>query len=273
MLRGVNWPEAEDFKQTLREKVGFLEAVQGQNPAYYLQAGRPDLGNPFALLVASQHRTVRPQNQNDRVYGIMQIYDLKLGKSSPSHMGDRAYTLEELKDQLGAALVTKYPIASQLIFQSKDCPDWKAWRANSAMRLPSEALTHWKYLTQRKHQVGKVEDYGYSARLEWTRNHPKYGKPRSLLIGCTLENGKLEEPLMDSEDTGATRYWKLDGMGIALILHAAGHDHNSTLHARMGVLLWKFWWLCEIAGDLPGSTLDFLQGRGEGWVEEEGYYG
>ncbi|KAK8103581.1 uncharacterized protein PG998_010614 [Apiospora kogelbergensis] len=201
-----NWPEAEVFKQRLREKIGFLEAVQRQKPGYYLHAGRPDLGNPFALLIASHHRTVRPENQNDRVYGIMQIYDLKLGKSSPFYRGDRNYTLEELKDQLAAALITKYPVASQLIIQSKGCPEWKAWRVNSAMSLPEEAFIHWKLSVSRQQQAGRIEEYG--TRVKLTPYHHK--SLNSLLIrfeGLTITLDEFARVLsgMGSDDLNTSQ--------------------------------------------------------------------
>ncbi|KAK8074099.1 hypothetical protein PG994_004998 [Apiospora phragmitis] len=84
-------------------------------------------GNPFSLLAASSRRN--PYSEVDRVYGIMQVFDLRLGKSAPEILAleEKArkkigFTLEELELQLAEALLLKYPIFSQLVLQSPACP-------------------------------------------------------------------------------------------------------------------------------------------------------
>jgi len=45
----------------------------------------------------------------DRVYGIMHVFDLQLGNSAPGYEA-RQHTVDELTDQLGHAILRKFPI-------------------------------------------------------------------------------------------------------------------------------------------------------------------
>lgn len=158
--------ELQGLREEITEKVGFLEAIRGQDFRVYLQneAGR---GNSLFLLTASHHRTVREDNINDKIYGIMQVYDFKLGKSSPHHRVGTEYSLEDLKDQLGAEILEKFPIASQLVVQSGNCPMDKAWRVNSEMTIPSVAVHYWRVMVPRS--IGALVS-SPSARLVAERN-------------------------------------------------------------------------------------------------------
>lgn len=94
------------------------------------------VGFPMNLLAASQHRQVGPNNREDRVYGIMQIFDLQLGKSSPTADPTHHFTLDELEDELGAALLEKYPVMSQMHTHTSRSTPGKAWRLSHASRIP-----------------------------------------------------------------------------------------------------------------------------------------
>ena len=54
----------------------------------------------------------------DRIYGIMQTFDLRLGTTSEGAENQK-FTLVELEDQLGAALIKKWPIRSQFHIHTK----------------------------------------------------------------------------------------------------------------------------------------------------------
>ena len=66
----------------------------------------------MGLLTAAGNRTSR--HEEDRVYGIMQVFDFKLGNSAPRMEVNRTFSLKELNDQLGAALLQKDPVLSQM---------------------------------------------------------------------------------------------------------------------------------------------------------------
>ena len=62
----------------------------------------------MGLLTAAGNRTTR--HEEDRVYGIMQVFECQLGNSASDIDENRTFSLEELNDQLGAALLEKAPI-------------------------------------------------------------------------------------------------------------------------------------------------------------------
>lgn len=92
---------------------------------------------PTALLTVSHHRRVGPKNQEDHVYGIMQVFNLKLGKSDPACPPGAHFSIEELQDQLGTALLEKYPIMSQLFIHEQVPGTGEGWRmgTRSVMRF------------------------------------------------------------------------------------------------------------------------------------------
>jgi len=93
-------------------------------------------GIPTMLLSASRNRKVGPKNANDRVYGIMQIFNLKLGVSAPGSPPSAVYDLETLEDQLGAKLMENSPVMSQLFTHSKPAPAGKGWRMGYHSKIP-----------------------------------------------------------------------------------------------------------------------------------------
>ncbi|KAF1809214.1 hypothetical protein P152DRAFT_516830 [Eremomyces bilateralis CBS 781.70] len=102
---------------------------------------------PTILLRASQKRTVKTKRANDRVYGIMQVFNLKLGRSAPDCPPDREFDLNDLQDQLGAALIAKSPIMSQMFFHTKPVPPGKGWRIGPHVGIPKLASRMDAFLT------------------------------------------------------------------------------------------------------------------------------
>jgi Heterokaryon incompatibility protein (HET) len=100
------------------------------------------MGNPCGLLVAASKRVAK--REEDRIYAIMEVFGLKLGRSAPFAMRTD-FTLAELKDQLAVAILARYPIASQLIVQNRNCAPGKAWMISSTMTLPLEAHQFWAH--------------------------------------------------------------------------------------------------------------------------------
>lgn len=105
--------------------------------------------HPMAILAAAHRRTT--QRENDRVYGIMQIFGLQLGKSRPGTPTGRGdpFTLPELEDELGAALLHHYPVLSQLHVHARDAGAGRGWRQGRWSRpvvIRSEGVEGSRYL-------------------------------------------------------------------------------------------------------------------------------
>jgi hypothetical protein len=98
--------------------------------------GYDDTGikNPNKGYSLAQHRvTKRPL---DRIYGIMQTYELRLGKSqNPAWDG----TLEDLVDELAESLVNRSPMLSQMFTHKISPPDGKSWRITQNIRIPPQS--------------------------------------------------------------------------------------------------------------------------------------
>ena len=90
----------------------------------------------MGLLAAARFRTTR--NEEDRVYGIMQVFEFQLGASAPDVDPNRVFGLKELLDQLGAALLDKKPILSQAI-ALRGHNLVKGWKLNRCSTIPAES--------------------------------------------------------------------------------------------------------------------------------------
>lgn len=145
-----NYKHRLECLETDISKIGILDSIKandtffGSSKNYHEVAW--SMGNPLSLLAASYER--RPSNADDEIYGIMQVFEFQLGRSSPEHRPGQTYTLEDLRDQLGAELMKIYPIASQLIVQGPCCATGKAWRVNNNISLPETAYWFWRCIIQ-----------------------------------------------------------------------------------------------------------------------------
>ena len=91
--------------------------------------------NSMLLLIAARHRhTRRPK---DRIYGIMQVYDFKLGTSAQP---DKEFTLEDLEFQLAAAHNTQSPVYAQMFIHTEVVDPGHCWRIIPSSRIPQELL-------------------------------------------------------------------------------------------------------------------------------------
>jgi hypothetical protein len=93
--------------------------------------------NPVVLYSAAGFRQTGPFNEDDRIYGIMQVFGLKLGKSvSPGVK----FSLPELEVQFAEAMNSKSPIWAQLFVHTRIQPAGRHWCISQSSRLP-ESLT------------------------------------------------------------------------------------------------------------------------------------
>lgn len=90
--------------------------------------------NPMELYRAATNR--KPSNDLDAVYGIMQIFEFRLGHSSLDTNTEAVFTLADLEDQLGAALMELSPVLSQCFRRqvpvSRKGENWRVSRLSSA---------------------------------------------------------------------------------------------------------------------------------------------
>lgn len=101
---------------------------------------------PLQALECAQFRT--SESELDRVYGIMQIFgdDFRVGKArvaSETHTAgaSHSFALLELEDELGALIVQRYTVISQLFQHDEPPVAGRAWRICGRASVP-EGMTH-----------------------------------------------------------------------------------------------------------------------------------
>ena len=92
--------------------------------------------NPIALYNTAQYR--RSSLDRDRVYGIQQVFGFRLGDSAPHVSKTKAKPVNRfvLEDQLGAAILVKYPVASQLHVFTEPVEEGRGWRVGASSVVP-----------------------------------------------------------------------------------------------------------------------------------------
>lgn len=103
-------------------------------------------GRALELLVGAQHR--QTTYARDRIYGIMQVFGFKLG-SSRRGCEHIIYSPEELKDQLGEALLREYPLQSQWHVFRAPAPAGMSWHISEDSFIP-------RHLRHRMLGLGRV---------------------------------------------------------------------------------------------------------------------
>jgi hypothetical protein len=88
-------------------------------------------GHPVALLTAAGRRTAI--HDEDRIYGIMQIFNYRLGTSRDPN---RSFSAAVLTDELGEALLRDRPAESQLHAFTRPVECGKAWRIGQHSVVP-----------------------------------------------------------------------------------------------------------------------------------------
>ncbi|KAK8103583.1 uncharacterized protein PG998_010616 [Apiospora kogelbergensis] len=109
-------------------------------------------GNPLSLLAGSADRTtIYPC---DRIYGIMQVFEFKLGNASPE-VEKRTYSVEELQEQLGVCVLESHPISSQLVAH-RDTGQLgrRNWSISPLVQLPQMAHDFWRHVCSYPENAG-----------------------------------------------------------------------------------------------------------------------
>lgn len=104
------------------------------------QAGIAALGteNPLVVYAASEDRSCsRPE---DRIYGIQQIFDFRLG-SSVANDADKFFTRAQLEVQFGEHLLQHHPVLSQMHVFTQPAPQGTAWLVAPSSVVPSDVVS------------------------------------------------------------------------------------------------------------------------------------
>ena len=92
--------------------------------------------SPVALYGIAQYRSTR--NDQDRVYAIEQVFGFRLGATAPKYTGSKQKVFNRfvLEDQLGAAMLGKYPVASQMHKFNEPVEEGRGWRISGSSGFP-----------------------------------------------------------------------------------------------------------------------------------------
>jgi len=105
--------------------------------------------NPMVLLPEAKGRMA--SRKEDIVYGIMQIFKFRLGKSSLSWDGKQEFSLLDLEVQLGISLAEQFPILSQLHIHPHMIDGRQGWRGTRASVSPGWN-SEWAFRSPRGHK-------------------------------------------------------------------------------------------------------------------------
>lgn len=92
------------------------------------------LCNPMALFTIAKKRTT--SREGDRIYGIQQVFEMKLGGSASHADPSRTWSLDELELQFCIDLLRKCPLQSQLCVHAAAMAFGHAWKVNASSVLP-----------------------------------------------------------------------------------------------------------------------------------------
>jgi hypothetical protein len=171
-------------------------------------------GNPMALYGISQFR--KCSDDWDRIFGIEQIFDIRLGRYTTTHTGDRVRSsIFRLEIQLGMEVVRQHPVLSQMHVFTEPVRPGRGWRINPHSRVPLLDIrtTFWHSLnfTSRCGLSAFIEDgnaYGRFTgktcafehlQLAWAETMPHATKavtatysPQQIFLDATLSMQDLE---------------------------------------------------------------------------------
>lgn len=102
------------------------------------QSGLPSLNSTNAAVLLPITRFRRTFNELDRVYGIMQVYGLRLGSSAVG-AGDQTFTLNQLELQLSTGLNQLSTLGAQLLVHTKRLDPGQSWQINTFSEAPTLA--------------------------------------------------------------------------------------------------------------------------------------
>ena len=249
---------------------------------------------PTILLKASHSRTVNPAYANDRVYGVMQIFGFKLGRSAPDCPPNIEYSLDDLEDQLGSALLYQSPIMSQMFFHTEPAPAGKGWRMSAHVDIPplgpildaylnspSSTIEANAELSVTKSQSGLVGHFsGMTCNLETLHQifeRSYYARDISISFDTVdfSDGSQLAEEIevlmlgISRLDARAVKLTKV----ICLLLSRSEENSRFTEWRRRGLCFWSLEesFLKNLKLNIEES--DLIHGRGSHWIHRSGTFG
>lgn len=164
--------------------------------------------NPMALYSAAVNR--KPSNTLDCVYGIMQVFNFRLGQSNPSVGADLEFTLLDLEDELGIALMNLSPVWSQS-FRHVDWPRkrGKDWRVTRKATFPEPAYSN--------HMPWAPKRYVSTCKLDAEMlDDTTWGRFQGLM--CPFPAIREAWSYVNDSDTYIQAYWLEGDSDMALVL-------------------------------------------------------
>lgn len=258
-----------------------------------------EVHHPLGLLYAARHRTAR--YEKDRFYGIMQIFDLRLGKSRPGADPQHDFTISELEDELGEHLLKEEPIMSQIFNPTIEPSHGKRWRPAWNFRTPSAAFYRspniiavpkielstirlhghlWGYFRGRTCALNQISRVWSKQRndpdvwLDWeaefeevTDHKPKNPRKHTVSKELALIQSRSEAIVaILGRFSGGN---KMETLG--LILDRLHGDLDGVVRwNRLGFCIWRD---AGWGGDITPEESSFLKGDTEHWVSREGAFG
>ncbi|KAL3491650.1 hypothetical protein BJX62DRAFT_236916 [Aspergillus germanicus] len=131
-----------------------VQDIQSEVESIRLHARCTGFNNLYISNPNVQYELVRYRTSSrleDHIYGITQIYNLRVGQSLQP---DKTFTLDELREQFAEALVTHYPIISQLFIHTEQPLAGLSWRITEACALYCEGTCcaagdlDWSFISQ-----------------------------------------------------------------------------------------------------------------------------
>ncbi|KAJ1323202.1 HET domain-containing protein [Microdochium nivale] len=166
--------------------------------------------NPLELYTASTNR--KPSRINDSIYGIMQIFEFRLGASAPHAASDVELTLTDLEDELGLELMRLCPPLSQS-FRHDHWPreTGQNWRISRQSTVPGSGFTDYV--------PWEPSRYISECVLGTTRID---GAPWATFSGLTCSFGALRDAWSYANDADTYRHppWHEGKSDMCIVLDA-----------------------------------------------------
>ncbi|KAI3391116.1 hypothetical protein diail_7939 [Diaporthe ilicicola] len=103
----------------------------------------PPTSNPNVQYAAAKHR--KTMREEDRIYGIMAIYGIKVGAAAPGADPKRKYTFVELENEFVSALNAYSPLLGQMFVHTKKPRAGRTWQITQSSRIPVETLANYDH--------------------------------------------------------------------------------------------------------------------------------
>lgn len=139
--------------------------------------------NPLAVYRVAQAR--KTTQIEDRVYGIQQIFGLRVGKTSVSAKIDRTFTLLDLENEIGESLLLEHPILSQLHVFTQNLPVQDRWRFHHCSRHPYLGSANYPQLLNYRPTASSMALKNVDNRCTFSV-HIKSGKKHVAWSGPTI---------------------------------------------------------------------------------------